>query len=79
LKPKGVLEKPFLVDVEGGYGHQCVQLLKQYPNLHGHLVLEDLPRALDKLPPIDRVKVVTQDFFEEQTIEGKPSLLIIPP
>lgn len=27
LKPKGVLEKPFLLDVEGGQGHQCVQLL----------------------------------------------------
>jgi demethylsterigmatocystin 6-O-methyltransferase len=79
LKQKDVSEKPFLVDVGGGHGHQCVQLLKQYPNLHGHLVLEDLPQALDKLPPIDGVEIVTQDFFEKQTIQGAHFLLINPP
>lgn len=64
-------EKPFFVDVGGGHGHQCVQLRNKYPNLQGHLVLQDLPRAVDQLPPIDGVKIMAQDFFEKQGIEGK--------
>ncbi|KFY19011.1 hypothetical protein V493_08197 [Pseudogymnoascus sp. VKM F-4281 (FW-2241)] len=63
-------EKPFFVDVGGGYGHQCVQLRDKYPNLHGRIVLEDLPAAVDELPPIDGVAVIAQDFFEKQTVEG---------
>ena len=65
-------EKPFLVDVGGGYGHQCTEVLKKYPTLHGRLVLEDLPQTIDSLPPIDGVKALTQDFFEEQAIKGMP-------
>jgi len=63
-------ERSFFVDVGGGYGHQCTQLLKQHPNLHGRLVLQDLPQALDHLPPIDGVKAMAQDFFEKQANEG---------
>ena len=66
-------EKPFFVDVGGGHGHQCVQLRNKYPNLKGHLVLQDLPHAVDQLPPIDGVKIMAQDFFEKQGIEGKLS------
>ena len=49
---------------------------QQYRNLHGYLVLEDLSQAFDKLPPIDEVKIITQDFFEEQTVQGTLFLLI---
>jgi demethylsterigmatocystin 6-O-methyltransferase len=64
------VEKPFFVDVGGGYGHQCVHRREKYPNLHGRLVLQDLPQAVGQLPPIDGVKAMAQDFFEKQAIEG---------
>lgn len=65
-------DKVFFVDVGGGHGHQAVQLQQRYPNLHGHLVLQDLPQVVNQLPPVDGVKAVPQDFFEKQQIEGKP-------
>lgn len=65
------VSNPFFVDVGGGHGHQCVRLKNKYPNLQGHLVLQDLPHAVDQLPPIDGVKIMAQDFFEKQGIEGK--------
>lgn len=64
-------EKVFLVDVGGGHGHQALQIQKRYPNLHGHLVLQDLPEAVGKLPPLDGVKALAHDFFEKQEIEGR--------
>ncbi|KAL5347912.1 hypothetical protein ACLOAV_007323 [Pseudogymnoascus australis] len=64
------LEKPFFVDVGGGHGHQCVQLREKHPNLHGRIILQDLPQAVDKLPPIDGVTITAQDFFEKQAVEG---------
>lgn len=66
----GQAEKVFLVDVGGGHGHQALQLLGRCPNLHGHIVLQDLPQAVDQLPPLDGVRAMAQDFFETQTIEG---------
>lgn len=66
-------EKPFFVDVGGGHGHQCKQLLEKYPNLHGTVILQDLPQAVDALPPIEGVKVTAQDFFEKQSVHGKQS------
>lgn len=63
--------KPFFVDVGGGHGHQCFQLGKRYPNLLGHLVLQDLPEAIDRLPPIEGVKAEVTDFFQKQQIQGK--------
>ena len=70
-------ERPFLVDVGGGHGHQCIQLLEKYPNLHSRLVLQDLPQAMNKLPPIVGVKAMAQDFFRKQIIEGISSRLAL--
>ena len=70
VSPPEQSEKPFFVDVGGGHGHQCVQLRDKYPNLRNRLVLQDLPQAVDKLPPIDGVKIMAQDFFEKQAVQG---------
>lgn len=68
-------EKPFFVDVGGGHGHQCIELGKKYPNLLGYLVLQDLPAAVQNLPPIDGVKAEAYDFFQPQPIIGlSPSI-----
>jgi demethylsterigmatocystin 6-O-methyltransferase len=44
-------EKPFLVDVGGSHGHQCIELAREYPNLLGRLIMQDLPMTVDKLTP----------------------------
>lgn len=64
-------EAPFFVDVGGGYGHQCVQLLNKYPWLEGRVVLEDTAEAIGKLKPIHGVKIAVQDFFQEQAVRGE--------
>jgi demethylsterigmatocystin 6-O-methyltransferase len=63
-------EKPFLVDVGGGHGHQCIRLGEKYPNLLGRLVVQDLPEAVKKLAPIAGVKAEAYDFFQPQPITG---------
>ncbi|OGM42145.1 hypothetical protein ABOM_009170 [Aspergillus bombycis] len=63
--------RPFLVDVGGGHGHQCVQLIKKYPNLSGWLVLQDLPQAVDQLSQIDGVETMAYDIFQTQVVKGK--------
>ncbi|KIW19666.1 hypothetical protein PV08_00240 [Exophiala spinifera] len=63
-------ERPFFVDVGGGHGHQCKQLLEKYPSLQGSVVLQDLPEAVDKLAPIQGVKAMAQNFFEKQSVQG---------
>jgi demethylsterigmatocystin 6-O-methyltransferase len=81
--PADGFTKPFFVDVGGGYGRQCIMLAKKYPNLRDHLVLQDLPEAVKKLPPIEGVKAEAYDFFEKQPITGmhcgfKPNFVLIP-
>lgn len=68
--PPQASEKPFLVDVGGGHGHQCIELGKKYPNLLGRLVLQDLPVIVDSLAPIEGVQIQPHNFFEKQPISG---------
>jgi demethylsterigmatocystin 6-O-methyltransferase len=63
-------ERQFLVDVGGGHGHQCAQLLQKYPNLHGRLTLEDLPEAVNKASRTEGISYLAQDFFKPQSIRG---------
>jgi len=64
------MQKQFFVDVGGGHGHQSIQVLKKYPNLYSRVFLQDLPEAVDHLPPIDGVEIVAQDFFKPQVVKG---------
>lgn len=63
-----------LVDVGGGFGHQCAALLGAFPQLKGKLVLQDLPQALAHLPPgmtiPEGIEAVPHDFFQEQPVKG---------
>ncbi|KAE8366796.1 S-adenosyl-L-methionine-dependent methyltransferase [Aspergillus caelatus] len=63
--------RSFLVDVGGGHGHQCIQLIQKYPNLSGWLILQDLPQAVDQLPKIDGVETMAYDIFQTQVVKGK--------
>ncbi|KAI1848708.1 hypothetical protein JX266_005567 [Neoarthrinium moseri] len=62
------------VDIGGGFGHQCVALKSAYPHLNGKIVLQDLPQALEHLPPpfaaqLDGVGKMSHNFFEPQPIK----------
>ncbi|KUI68298.1 Demethylsterigmatocystin 6-O-methyltransferase [Cytospora mali] len=68
------LGKYALVDVGGGFGHQCAALLDAYPQLKNKLALQDLPQTLENLPPGVVIPVgiekMSHDFFQEQPIKG---------
>ncbi|KAM7200828.1 S-adenosyl-L-methionine-dependent methyltransferase [Rhypophila sp. PSN 637] len=67
-----------LVDVGGGFGHQCLGLMGAFGDkLGGKLVLQDLPQTIAMFPPPLRggldasgVKVQEHDFFKEQPVKG---------
>ena len=59
-----------LVDIGGGFGHQCTALIEAFPELSGKLVLQDLPQTLAMVPPIDGVEIIVHNFFEPQVIKG---------
>jgi hypothetical protein len=67
--PKAVL----MVDVGGSIGHDLVGFHKQYPDVSGRLVLQDLPTQIEK---IDRstfpssIEAMGHDFFTPEPIQG---------
>jgi demethylsterigmatocystin 6-O-methyltransferase len=71
-------EKPFFVDVGGGFGHQCVGLREKYPTLRGSVVLQDLPQTLQQVKPIEGVQILAHDFFQPQPIHGMSIQLLSP-
>ena len=42
-----------LVDVGGGDGHDLERFLTQFPESKGRLVLQDLPKTIDKIASLD--------------------------
>lgn len=74
----GEREEVVLVDVGGGFGHQCAGLLGAFPGqLKGKLVLQDLPQTIAMFPPPAQaglaqggVVVQAHDFFAPQPVKG---------
>lgn len=66
--PIGSPERVFFVDVGGGHGHQSVLLGQKYPNILGHLVLQDLQTTVEDLQ-IEGVSIQAHDFFEKQPVQ----------
>lgn len=60
------------VDVGGGFGHQCKALIKQFPDLHDRVVLQDLAETLTHADPDDLggIKATPHNFFEVQPVKG---------
>ncbi|KAI0551864.1 S-adenosyl-L-methionine-dependent methyltransferase [Xylaria curta] len=59
------------VDIGGGFGHQSLALLKAFPELHGKIVLEDLPQTFEQLPfQLDGIEPKPHDFFDAQPVKG---------
>ena len=65
--------KALLVDVGGGFGHQCLAFRARYPKLLGRVILQDIPQTLEHVQPMESVEKMVQNFFEPQVIKGKSS------
>ncbi|EED12775.1 O-methyltransferase, putative [Talaromyces stipitatus ATCC 10500] len=64
-------EKPLIVDVGAGKGHDLLAFHARFPDHAGKLVLQDLPpviEVLDALNPV--IEKVAYDFFTEQPVKG---------
>jgi len=63
-------DRVILVDVGGSLGHQCAAVVRQHPELRGHVVFQDLEETIRQAPEIDGVRAMVQDFFTPQGIKG---------
>lgn len=62
--------KALFVDVGGGTGGQCHGFRAKYPNLPGRVILQELPQLIERLPSMEGIDKMVQNFFEPQTIKG---------
>lgn len=64
-------EKPLIVDVGAGKGHDLLAFHTKFPDSTGKLVLQDLPPVVEVLDSLDPViEKVVYDFFTEQPVKG---------
>ncbi|KAI5917917.1 S-adenosyl-L-methionine-dependent methyltransferase [Camillea tinctor] len=63
-------ERVMFVDVGGGVGQQCNVLKKQWPNLMGRIILEDLDEVVAKAELEDGIAKLGVSFFDEQPVKG---------
>ncbi|RAH76075.1 S-adenosyl-L-methionine-dependent methyltransferase [Aspergillus japonicus CBS 114.51] len=61
---------PLFVDVGGGVGHQCVELLQRLPQWHGRVVLEDLAPVVAQALPHAGFERRAHDFWTPQPVVG---------
>ncbi|KAH8661162.1 S-adenosyl-L-methionine-dependent methyltransferase [Ilyonectria robusta] len=60
-----------LVDIGGSYGHDLAEFRCKYPNAPGRLILQDLPRVLDKITNLEGdIERMPHDFLTPQPIKG---------
>ncbi|EKG13555.1 O-methyltransferase family 2 [Macrophomina phaseolina MS6] len=63
--------RTLFVDVGGGYGHQCREVLRRFPELQGRVVLQDThAAAIDSAKGIAGLEVVHHDFTKAQPVRG---------
>ncbi|KAI9038878.1 S-adenosyl-L-methionine-dependent methyltransferase [Aspergillus affinis] len=63
-------ERPLLVDIGGGRGHDLLEFKARFPDAQGKLVLEDLPSVIDEFRQANDleaagIETVNYDFFAE--------------
>lgn len=60
------------MDVGGGNGQQCVELLNEFPSLkgRGRIVLQDRKDVLEKAIVEDGIERMAYDYLTEQPVKG---------
>ncbi|CAI6325081.1 unnamed protein product [Periconia digitata] len=64
------------VDVGGGYGQRAMALKKDFPQIPGKIIVQDLPSSIDRAPPAEGLEFQVHDFFTEQPIKEAKSYYI---
>jgi demethylsterigmatocystin 6-O-methyltransferase len=69
---KAASDSAVLVDVGGGFGQHAIAFKKEYPQLPGRVVVQDLPSTLMHLPAskAEGIEFEEHDFFTPQPIRG---------
>jgi demethylsterigmatocystin 6-O-methyltransferase len=62
--------KALFVDVGGGMGGQCKGIRAKYPQIPGRIILQELPQLVERMPPMEGLEKMAQNFFEPQTVKG---------
>ncbi|KAH8700469.1 putative O-methyltransferase [Talaromyces proteolyticus] len=64
-----------LVDIGGGVGHDIIAFRKQFPELPGKLVVQDLAHVIDDIqePLPDSITAVAHNMFDPQPFRGAKS------
>ncbi|KAJ5887223.1 hypothetical protein N7504_011270 [Penicillium tannophilum] len=64
-------DRPLLVDVAGGRGHDLAGFKERFPMGAGKLVLEDLPSVIEDIQTLDSdIQRVKHDIFTPQPVKG---------
>ncbi|GME51524.1 uncharacterized protein J4E93_007805 [Neofusicoccum parvum] len=67
----GSEHRTLFVDVGGGHGHQCREVLRRFPGLQGRVVLQDThAAAIDSAKAIAGLEVMHHDFTKAQPVKG---------
>ena len=62
--------KPLLVDIGGGLGHDLIALKSKFPNLQGQLVVQDLPIVIENVKDLPSgIEAMKHDFFAPQPVK----------
>ena len=59
----------------GEYGQKTIALKRACPDLPGRFVVQDLPNVIENAPKSEGIETTGHDFFTEQLIQGRLSLL----
>lgn len=63
-----------LVDVGGGWGQKSVAIKKEFPQLPGRIIVQDLPHIIASAPKTDMCELTAHDFFQPQPIKRTHNL-----
>ena len=63
-------QHPALVDIGGGLGHDLITLQRNFPNLRGRLVLQDLAIVINEIKDLPfGIEAMAYDFFTPQPVQ----------
>ncbi|OJZ88481.1 hypothetical protein ASPFODRAFT_44168 [Aspergillus luchuensis CBS 106.47] len=64
-------DRPLLVDIGGGRGHDLAGFKDRFPSVTGKLILEDLPPVIEDIQDLSKdIRRIKHDFFTPQPIKG---------
>ncbi|PYH64193.1 S-adenosyl-L-methionine-dependent methyltransferase [Aspergillus vadensis CBS 113365] len=73
-------DRPLLVDIGGGRGHDLAGFKDRFPSVTGKLILEDLPPVIEDIQDLSKdIRRIKHDFFIPQPIKGWSAFTVFLP